>query len=79
MSWIKADTKTEQIYFNFLERLRLSGITNMFGASAYLEQFWPGLKRTKAGSKYRRSVEIVSKWMKLHDDPSRQMKAPSKR
>ena len=46
-------------YFEYLEELRQSGVTNMFGASPYLmEEF--------CLSKYE-ARDILLKWMKSHE------------
>ena len=42
-------------YFNFLEVLRDSGVTNMFGAAPYLQQEF-GLSRTEAR-------KVLGEWM----------------
>lgn len=43
-------------YFEFLDGLRESGVTNMFGASPYLQEAF-GLERKEAN-------EILGEWMK---------------
>lgn len=43
-------------YFEYLDELRLSGETNMFGAGAYLEQEF-GLDR-------REARDVLMTWMK---------------
>lgn len=43
-------------YYEYLEELRKSGETNMFGAGPYLEQEF-GLTR-------REALDILMKWMK---------------
>jgi hypothetical protein len=46
-------------YFEYLEELRQSGVTNMFGASPYLmEEF--GLSKYEAR-------DILSQWMKSYE------------
>jgi hypothetical protein len=42
-------------YFDYLDALRLTGVTNMFGAGAYLEEEF-GLKKSEARN-------ILLKWM----------------
>ena len=68
MSYIKADNSQEQKHFDYLEELRQSGDTNMFGASPYLQHAF-GLDRKEASA-------VLSKWMKLHSDPARVMSKP---
>ena len=68
MSYIKADNHSEQKMFDYLEELRQSGDTNMFGASPYLQHAF-GLDKKEARA-------VLSKWMKLHSDPSRRMDKP---
>jgi hypothetical protein len=54
---VKAKTLTK--YFEYLDRLRESGATNMFGAGPWLEKAF-GLSREK-------STPIVRDWMKTFD------------
>ena len=42
--------------FKFLDGLRESGVTNMFGATPYLKRAFPDLKRTEAS-------DIIAMWM----------------
>lgn len=42
--------------FTFLDALRESGITNMFGASPYIREMWPELSRKEA-------MALLSEWM----------------
>ena len=46
-------------YFNYLNKLRDSGITNMFGAAPYLERSFDISKKE--------AREILSAWMKSFD------------
>lgn len=48
--------KYEQELFDYLDELRDSGVTNMFGAGAYLQRDF-GLSR-------RQSHEVLQAWMK---------------
>jgi len=50
----------EDRVFVFLDRLRESGIVNMYGAGPYVEEFFD-LKRCGAG-------ELVIKWMTTFDE-----------
>jgi hypothetical protein len=53
-------TNENEIYFNYLDDLRDSGETNMFGAPAYLvEEF---------GIDKREAMDIVSQWMKRKEN-----------
>lgn len=45
-------------YFDYLERLRESGVTNMFGAAPYLQDEFPELKSDR-----KRAGEILRAWM----------------
>jgi len=65
MPYIKADNDKEQRHFDFLEDLRKSGEVNMFGASPYLQAAFRMKKEV--------AIACLSKWMKLHDDPSRRL------
>ena len=47
---------TDNKYWIFLERLRRSGVVNMFGSAPYVEHAF-GVSRKEA-------MEIVSDWMK---------------
>jgi len=69
MSYIKAPKVNEQKYYDFLEDLRQSGDTNMYGAASYLIAAF--------GMKLDRAVSILSDWMEGHDDPSRIMEKPT--
>lgn len=46
-------------YFNYLEDLRRSGVTNMFGAAPYLEE--------EFGIGTQEARRILSLWMKTYD------------
>ncbi len=48
-------------YYNILEAIRKSGVTNMFGAAPYLREFCPELSREEA-------KEILSNWMRNYDE-----------
>jgi hypothetical protein len=76
VSWIKADSPTEQKHFNYLEELRQSGVTNMFGAGPYLRHSFPRDFPPKEGFHDKAAGEALGKWMKLHGDPARVL--PSK-
>jgi hypothetical protein len=69
MAYIKADTPKEQEHFDYLEELRQSGDTNMFGAGQYLQAAF-GLSKDKART-------TLSRWMKFHDDPARKLEGPA--
>lgn len=66
MSYIKADNDYEQQMFDYLEELRQSGETNMFGAAPYLQREF----KIPLGEAKRTLV----RWMELHDDESRIIK-----
>ena len=50
-----------EVYYIILERIRQSGITNMFGAAPYLKEFCPELSREE-------SKEILLSWMSNYDE-----------
>jgi len=51
-------------YFAYLERLRESGVTNMYGAVPYLQRAFPEL-----ACDLSRAHEILTAWMRSYDDP----------
>lgn len=65
MAYVKAETEREQDYFDFLEELRQSGKTNMFGAAPYLQKAFK-LNREKA-------KEVLLAWMYAHSDPTKRI------
>ena len=58
--------RTMAEYFAYLERLRESGVTNMYGAVPYLQREFPELTRNHA-----RAHEILTAWMRSYDDPDK--------
>lgn len=48
-------------YFDYLDCLRESGVTNMFGAVPYLQQEFPELSFDHA-----QAVYILREWMESH-------------
>ena len=56
-----------QKYFDYLEQLRESGETNMWGAVPYLQREFPELGVDKA-----RAREIHSAWMKSYKECTEQ-------
>ena len=66
MSYIKAPSEAKQEMYDYLEELRQSGVTNMFGAVPYLTKEFPISERE--------AREILSDWMDGHSDPARVMK-----
>lgn len=52
--------KYDMKYYTYLDTLRKSGETNMFGASPYLRKKWPILSRQEA-------IHILSDWMETFD------------
>ena len=48
-------------YYKILEAIRKSGVTNMFGAAPYLQEFCPELSREEAR-------EILGNWMRNYDE-----------
>jgi len=53
-------TEREEIYFTFLNNLRDSGVTNMFGAAPYLE--------AEFGLELKEAKDVLVKWMKSFDE-----------
>ena len=43
---------SNKIYFDYLEKLRQTGETNMFGAALYLQRECPELRRTEAANPF---------------------------
>ena len=50
------NAKIEKAVFEFLDDLRESGITNMFGATPYIEQVFEDLSK-------KDSVNLLAKWI----------------
>ena len=50
-------------YFEYLDRLREPGVTNMFGAVPYLQQKFPELSFDRA-----QAVYILRQWMASYGD-----------
>ena len=50
-----------ETYYNVLEAIRKSGITNMYGAAPYLKEFCPELSRDEAS-------EILCNWMSNYNE-----------
>jgi len=55
-----SETAKREDYFQFLNELRESGITNMFGAGTFLQDEFPELSKYEARSE-------LSAWMKSFD------------
>lgn len=71
MSYIKADNPQEQKHFDYLEGLRQSGATNMFGAAAFLRRAFPKDFKKQQGFLDDECGAVLTKWIRLHDDPAR--------
>ena len=54
------EEQAKAVYFNYLVKLRDSGVTNMFGAGPYLEEEFD-LPRREAN-------DILTAWMKSFED-----------
>jgi hypothetical protein len=52
----KKDEIVEQRHLNYLDKLRESGVTNMYGAGAYLEKAFTALTKDESSA-------ILSYWM----------------
>lgn len=48
-------------YYEFLDNLRDSGVTNMYGAVPYLMEMFPDLDR-------RNASQILSEWMHTYEE-----------
>ena len=57
---MESQSERQAEYFEFLNELRESGITNMFGAAPFLEDEFPELNRQEARAE-------LSSWMKSFD------------
>lgn len=53
----KMEIKYDEKYYEFLDGLRETGVTNMFGASPYLQRQFPELD-------YKTAIKVLSDWMK---------------
>lgn len=54
-------TDQEQEVFEFLDDLRESGVTNMFGARPYIQEEYPDLSQSEA-------TTLLSTWMKTFEE-----------
>ncbi len=53
--------KQQQMHFEFLDALRSSGVTNMYGGAQYLRAEFPRMER-------KTSFEVLADWMKTFED-----------
>jgi len=53
-------TETETKVFKYIDELRESGVTNMYGASPYIAREFPELKKEAS--------EYLSKWMNTFEE-----------
>ena len=60
------ETKYDEKYYEFLDGLRESGVTNMFSASSYLTMEFSELDSQTA-------IKVLSDWMKTFGDRSKQI------
>jgi hypothetical protein len=60
MANVKADNPKDQQYFDYLEKLRQSGVTNMYGAATYLIASY--------GMTKERAIKILTDWMQAHTE-----------
>lgn len=58
---ISRGEKNMEKYFDYLDRLRESGVTNMYGAAPYLQQEFPELSYDRA-----QAVYVLREWMDRH-------------
>ncbi len=54
-------------YFDFLNDLRESGLTNMFGATPYLQAAFPELKHDR-----KQARDILNAWMNSFQEEERE-------
>ena len=55
------ELKYNREYYEYLDRLRMSGTTNMFGATPYLQSEFPNLTRQEA-------IGVLRDWMDTFQD-----------
>jgi hypothetical protein len=55
------NTNDNESYYEFLDALRLTGVTNMFGATPYLMEAFPELTKLRA-------AKILASWMNTFVD-----------
>lgn len=61
---IKTDDPVKQKYFNYLEKLRQSGETNMYGAGRYLDREFPELRDASGGFHSSTAARrVLGEWM----------------
>jgi hypothetical protein len=66
MSETRAANPDDQQYFDFLDELRASGETNMFGAGPYLRDEFPELTKAE-------SYKIMKRWQNSFGGGSRKI------
>ena len=64
--YIKSDDPVKQEYFDYLEELRQSGDTNMYGAASYLEREFPELRGDRSFHSSDEARAILQEWMEAH-------------
>ncbi len=60
MTLLGEEMKAEQEHLEYLDDLRDSGVTNMFGAAPYLQGAFPELDRRQAG-------KVLVDWMETFE------------
>lgn len=55
----RGGVEMKNVYWEFLENLRVSGKTNMFGATPYLQ--------AQFGLSHREAMEVLADWMKNYN------------
>lgn len=64
---IKTDNPVKQKYFDYLEELRQSGETNMYGTARYLEREFPELQDTSGGFHSGEAARrVLGEWIDGH-------------
>lgn len=54
-------TQQEQQVFSFLDALQRTGVTNMFGATPYIQDEFSELSK-------KESMDLLGRWMDTYDD-----------
>lgn len=60
-------------HLQYLDMLRESGVTNMFGAGVYLDEMFPELAdgKPRPNRSSKKARDILTYWMQTFGDPNR--------